>query len=945
MIDDSVPHALSAVLLVALFGGPSLALLATAVGNGAARWPWPRGLVVVFALGMAMAGTTAIALGACGIFSLAGETAAMSALTAAILALGRSRMAWPFSRASATEVAGFVLVAALAAATLLGRPFEMLLGERDATVYTVSGIGLARQGSIVLRDHTADRIGPEAMRRFYPGPREENHRPSWTYLPQFVKYLGFYYVDADRRTIIAQGLPLLPALIAIFYSVFGLGGAFATNNFVGVLAVLSVFAAGIPLVGELAATLGASLLALDLVEVWAARYPVAEILFQMLLFAGLAAHLRGDRFSRAMAGFLLGATLFAKIEAALILAPLGVYGAVAVARGRRVPGGVFWASFAVTAAAAAACCAWFQADYALKAYATFARWETRVAQRYFVSAGSVFVTCFAVITVLATLGLALHSSAGRQSMARHVGRGFAIGVVLFGAFGYWIRPHLTGFVAGQGKTLVWLTWYVSPAVLLVAIAGLAHYAWTRANAENLFVLAMLFTLSAVFLHFTFVNLLHIYLTRRFVPATLPLVLLFCAYGVTVIGSWGTGWSRWLAAATAAAMAVGSVHAIVTRSRHLYGHREYPGLARHFSDLAESLRTEDVVFLSDGKVRDLLGPALEFVFGVKTLVVWAPTYQREKSLIREWIAQGTAIGALTIDKPLEDVQGTEEFEALDHPVWWLRALGEVEDKFPSDVWQDSVTLSRYSAGPGSDPLYEFWKREGPRVTRKICDGQVRLLGGNRFLVRHMLRDCQRSGVPERSVGYLVGEAESETWQKTLEVYGARFVRRDLEGVVLFDEVSPRSDPWATRLSPSGWNVQASHGREWANLALDGRLDTRWGSHAPQQSGMSFTIGFPEPMDIAWVKIRMGNYATDRARAFAFATSTDGQHWNRQEVPTVVAGIRWRDRLPEENAEGDVDLWVNARGLRGFRLLNFGESSHFDWSIAELEIDGRPSANQP
>jgi hypothetical protein len=28
-----------------------------------------------------------------------------------------------------------------------------------------------------------------------------------------------------------------------------------------------------------------------------------------------------------------------------------------------------------------------------------------------------------------------------------------------------------------------------------------------------------------------------------------------------------------------------------------------------------------VFLSDGKVRNLLGPALEFVFGLKTLVVW------------------------------------------------------------------------------------------------------------------------------------------------------------------------------------------------------------------------------------------------------------------------------------------------------------------------------------
>ena len=36
--------------------------------------------------------------------------------------------------------------------------------------------------------------------------------------------------------------------------------------------------------------------------------------------------------------------------------------------------------------------------------------------------------------------------------------GAAFGVVLFGAFGYWVRPHLVGLVAGQGKTLVWLSW-------------------------------------------------------------------------------------------------------------------------------------------------------------------------------------------------------------------------------------------------------------------------------------------------------------------------------------------------------------------------------------------------------------------------------------------------------------------------------------------------------
>jgi hypothetical protein len=345
------------------------------------------------------------------------------------------------------------------------------------------------------------------------------------------------------------------------------------------------------------------------------------------------------------------------------------------------------------------------------------------------------------------------------------------------------------------------------------------------------------------------------------------------------------------------------------------------------------------------VRNLLGPALEFVFGLKTLVVWPPAYQRERALIREWMEEGTAIGALTIDRPLEDTPGTEDFEILDHPVWYLRALGEVHDTFPSKTFENIVTLSRYAAGPRSDPLYEFWRREGERMTREICDGGVRLLGGNRFLVRHVVRDCPAAGVSGRTVGYLVGDSEAAMWQATLEIYGARFVRRDLGEAVLFDQVQPQSDPEARPLSPSNWTLEASDGQGSVALAVDGRLDTRWASQAPQRPGMTFTVRFPEPTDVSWLRIRMGRFRTDRASVMALDTSVDGERWTRREIPKIVDGIRWQDGLPEENSNGDVDLWVNDRGLRALRIVGLGESSRFDWSVAELEIDGRPSPGHP
>ena len=933
---------LSALVLVLLFGAPGLVLFGCARALGAVPWPWPRGVAVGVAVSVALAALTATALGAFRVYSLPAECAAVAGSTLVLAAASGFRFAWPLARASFAESCGFVVVVALASIVILGRPFEMLLGERDATVYTVSGIGLAREGSLVLRDHTADLIGGDAMRRFYPVSGRADHAAAGLRrLPQKVKYPGFYYVDADRREIIAQGLPLLPALIAIFYGAFGLGGAFVANNAIGILAVGSVFAAGTSLIGAPGATLGATLLALDAIEVWAARYPVAEILFQALLFAGFAAYLRADRFGRGLAGFLLGATLLAKVEAGLMLAPIGGYALIAFVRRRPGPGRSFWLAYGGTALLAAAYWVRFQADYVRSAYRVFSSLQSRMSTHFFGRQGSLWVASMLLVTLAAAVGFALHSAARRRELSRPVARGLAIGVVLFAIFGYWIRPHMHGLVVGQGKTLVWLSWYVSPAVVLFGFAGLAHFLWTRANADNLFVLSILVTLSAVFLHFTFVNLIQIYMTRRFVPAALPMLLLFFAYLVTAIGSAGTGRTRVATLLLALFACAAAAHAIVGRSRHLYAHREYPGLAHSFQELAERLRHQDVVFLSDGKTRNLLGPALEFVFGVNTLVVWPPAYESEGPLIHRWLDDGIAIGALTIDKSLEEVPGTEDFETVDHDAWWISVLDQVEDRFPTEISQDYLTLTRYAAGRGSDPLYDFWKHEGERVVHAVCDRAVSLLGGNRFLLRHVRAACPTAGVGGRTMGYLVGEAESDIWQRTLESYGARFVRRDLGGVVLFDEVAPQGDPHATPLSPSSLSLEASDGRGSERLALDGRLETRWGSGAPQRRGMTFRVGFAEPTDVTWVRIRMGQLGRDRARALALETSVDGEHWNRQEVPTAVDGIRWKDGIPEENARGDLDLWVNCRGIRALRLVNLGQSSRFDWSIAELEIDGRPS----
>lgn len=922
--------------LALLFVPPGFLVLAAARARGAVPWPWPVGTAVAVAFGLALAAVVSVGLGAAGCYSLRACGAVVAAVSIASLAVARFRPRWPLARAPLLESSGFVLVVTLATGLFLGRPFEMLLGERDAAVYTVSGIGLARGGSLWLRDHTADRIGPEAMRRFYPLP--QRYDPASSSIPQYVKYPGFYFVDADRRWIVPQGLPMLPALIALFYDALGLDGAFVVNGVVGVVAVGCVFATGSALVGPLAATLGTALLTLDLVEVWASRYSVAEILFQMLLFAGLAAYLRGGRMGRALAGLLLGATLFAKVEAALIVPPIALFGIVAAVRRRGDPGAAFWAPFVTLALAAVACWFTFQADYVAKAYFAFSSLQSRIVHTYFIWPGAWMMLALLVLTLAAMAVLVLRSVGARADLSARVGRGLAVGVTLFALFGIFVRPHVLGMVLGQSHTFVWLSWYLSWFVLSVGFGGLACFLWTQADRRSLFVLGILLVLSLVFLHFTFVNLIHIYMTRRFVPAILPMLVLFFAYAVVGLGRAGSGPSRIVAVALSVALAAFAVRTIVRRSVHIYDHREYPNLARSFTELARHLEGKDLVFLSDGKVRNLLGPALEFVFGLDTLVVWPPAYEREEATIHRWLDDGVAIAALSSEQTIDALPGAEDFEPIDHPVWWIHVLDQAEDRFPTTIAEDSLVLNTYAAGKGSDPSYELWKRSGAEIARSLCDAGVQVVGGDGFLLRHAHAACPSSGVRGRTVGYLVADGDAQVWQDALEAYGARFVRRPLEGLVLFDEIRPRDA--APALASDRFTLGASGGVESARLVLDGRLDTRWGSQAPQHPGMSFTIGFAEPTSVSWLRVRSGPFGTDRARQVALETTRDGTHWQRRAIPAVIESLRWNGALPEENANGDRDLWIGEDGLRGVRLVNLSESSHFDWSIAEIAVEGKP-----
>jgi hypothetical protein len=852
------------------------------------------------------------------------------ALSVAIVACGGFRLAWPFRKAPLPEAGGLLLVGAAAAALFCGRPFEMLLGGRDATTYFLGGVALSRHGTLFLPDPAVRSVGSEAIRSLMPqGPV----RNRFVARRGIGKYPGFRWTDSSRRWVVSQGGHFLPAWIALCHAAGGLRAAYEANAVLGVLAVGAVFAAGSVLFGPWAAALGAMLLVLDLLEVWMARYPVAEIAVQGLLFSGFASLLYGGRWANGVGGLLLGAALFAKVDCFLLLLPLALWWRFERSRGAART--EFWAVFGILAAAAAVYWKAIHPDYSRDVLVTFVNTQKRLWTK---TAGAVDPLALGA-SVLAVVWFAWKLRARVGGIVRRAKIGQALAVLLLagGLYGYALRP-LQWFGSNEAAhTVVWLAWYTGPVVFLGGLVGLALFLGRGGSPEGIWVVGALVFLAVVFLQLPFVNLVHIYLGRRFVPAAVPLLVL--GFGFLTTLAWRTprGFARAMAAALAGLAWFAAAADVAARSRHVYGHREYPGLERQFASLVPRLAKADLVLTHDRWIEALVAPALEWLYDVPTVPFRTKAFADHGPTLEQWLSSGRTLVVLTRPRGLAGVAGAEEFDPLDERLFETRHLEPVRGRFPDRIGPLRLALATYGRGERLFPVEGLWRRRGPELIEALCPRQLRWIAGDPFLLRRLRRSCPAEG---QEAAILAATEDRGRWEDWLRLHGADFASVEVGGVVLFHGIVPRPGAGeAHRLPTTGWILEASGSADpWK--ALDGDLQTRWASGTPRAPGMTFAIGFPEPIDLEWLRLRMGPFAHDRSGRFAVETSPDGETWTRVEIPQAELGLVWRDGSPEVSRHGDTDLRLGSRGVRWLRLVNLDRSPRFDWSIAELVLEGAP-----
>jgi hypothetical protein len=245
-------------------------------------------------------GWLAFTLAELGLFSIWLHSAILILLSALAMVVthrrGEPTIPFPkLDKRQQWEAIAFIAVT-LITFLLVIRPFEVILGVRDAGVYASTGFAIARTGGIVQHDQLLASIaqaaesddpllaGPaaQAMTNFMGVQNPER------FIATRLRAVGFFVLEgeADQGRVVPQGLHLFPVWIGLLTSIGGPYVGLWATGLLGLLGALSVGMLGRRLGGFWVGILAFLLLALNSTQIWFSRYSTAETAMQFLLFAG-----------------------------------------------------------------------------------------------------------------------------------------------------------------------------------------------------------------------------------------------------------------------------------------------------------------------------------------------------------------------------------------------------------------------------------------------------------------------------------------------------------------------------------------------------------------------------------------------------------------------------------------------------------------------------------
>lgn len=191
--------------------------------------------------------------------------------------------------------------------------------------------------------------------------------------------------------------------------------------------------------------------------------------------------------------------------------------------------------------------------------------------------------------------------------------------------------------------------------------------------------------------------------------------------------------------------------------------------------------------------------------------------------------------------------------------------------------------------------------------------------------HGLTERERAETP-----FVAVEAEARVLRNALHHLGYTFQETQASGYTLLyglradmRELRPVQRQSIARVQAVGPNA--------AEGALDGRVDTRWGTGSPQRPGQSFEVAFVAPVELQALRYDLGAWEHDYPRGLELYLQRLDGSWERVLSAQDVADIRYILR-----EQSGFTVRLPGRQTQAVRLVQQGLDARMDWSIAELEL---------
>ncbi len=579
---------------------------------------------------------------------------------------------WTFARPAIhvdwRELAGLGALALLAAAMFIPG-FRYAAGDKDPGVYVSQAYGIAREGSTSLTDpirEIADDL-PDEFR-------------------DSTGVSGFYVDQDDPDRWISRFYNLWSTSLATMKSLAGDRALYNLNPVLGVLSVLTLTLAVRRAINWQTGAIAGGLLAVNMIQVWQAKYQTAEILTQLLvvgaLFGIVLALRRRWVPAAALAGVLTGLTFLARPDAvALIL--LGLGGAGTMFALRRYTRESLWYACGIVVTLPHA----FNQAYGVQRFYTLETLPSAAVVGPLIgllAIGSI-AGRWLVVPLASRLWAEHGPSWDRERVVTVVGIGvvttFGL-VLLLGALRPWIQGDLeklwsTGEVirTWNERNVLRLSWFLTIPGMVLAWLGLAVIALReRTAAAWVLVLPGIISLP-IYLYDADISPRLMWWVRRFVPVVFPtlIILIALALGFALLhrGRW-----RIPVRVTGAVLTAGLASVYLSQSLPLRSHHEFSGTVEATAELAELAEGEQAAFLwVDGAFLGsdmLLKTPLYFIQSQISTTLPAEPQQSHVDAIAE-LLPGQQVFIVSADDALPPGLDSERYELVDQrhvttPIW-------------------------------------------------------------------------------------------------------------------------------------------------------------------------------------------------------------------------------------------------------------------------------------